>query len=191
MQAKYLNKATDLAKNLISTVVQKNDTVIDATVGNGNDTLFLCGLVGEKGKVIGFDIQEIAIKKTQQKLKDRKMIDRVLLVNSGHEMLKDYVENNVSAIMFNLGYLPGKNHRITTKYETTIKAIKQGIDLLKKNGVMTIAVYPGHPEGMKEKEKLLEYLSTVDQKQVNVLKMEFINQINNPPLLIAIEKKSF
>lgn len=189
MQAKYLNKATDLAKELIAKVVLKNDMVIDATVGNGNDTLFLCDLIGENGKVIGFDIQDIALRKTEKKLKDRNMLDRVQLINSGHENLKKHVETKVSAIMFNLGYLPGNNHDITTKHETTLEAIKQGIDLLKKNGVMTIAIYPGHSEGIREKEKVLEFLCTIDQKQANVLKMEFINQKNNPPLLIAIEKK--
>lgn len=189
MQAKYLNKATDLAKDLIAKVVSKSDTVIDATVGNGNDTLFLSELVGENGKVIGFDIQDTALRKTQQKLEEKNLLDRVELINSGHENLNIYVKDKVSAIMFNLGYLPGNNHNITTRYETTLEAIKQGIDLLKKNGVMTVVVYPGHNEGLEEKERLLEFLCTVDQKEVNVLKMEFINQINNPPLLIAIEKK--
>lgn len=189
MQAKYLNRATDLAKELIAKVVLKNDIVIDATVGNGNDTLFLCDLVGENGKVIGFDIQDVALKKTEQKLKNRNMFERVSLINTGHENLMKYVDTEVSAIMFNLGYLPCDNHDITTKHATTLEAIKQGIDLLKKNGVMTIAIYPGHNEGMREKEKVLEYLCTIDQKQANVLKMEFINQRNNPPLLIAIEKK--
>ena len=189
MQAKYLNKATDLAKNLITRVVSKNDIVIDATVGNGNDTLFLCELVGAEGKVFGFDIQDKALTKTKKKLAERDMLSRVELINTGHENLKEYVNTPVSAIMFNLGYLPGNDHKITTKSDTTLTAIKQGIDLLEKNGVMTIAIYPGHPEGFEEKERLLEFLTTIDQKEANVLKMEFINQRNNPPLLVAIEKK--
>lgn len=189
MQAKYLNKATDLAKNFISRVVSQDDTVIDATVGNGNDTLFLCELVGEGGRVIGFDIQDEAITKTKKKLMERNMLSRAKLINTGHENLKEYVNTSVSAIMFNLGYLPGNGHKITTKSHTTLTAIKQGLDLLDKKGLMTIAIYPGHPEGAKEKERLLEFLTTIDQKKANVLKMEFINQINNPPLLVAIEKK--
>ncbi len=189
MQAKYLNKATDLAKDLITRAVSHGDIVVDATVGNGNDTLLLCQLVGEKGKVIGFDIQDVALERTREKLSEKNVLDRVLLINSGHENLKDYIDSGVSAIMFNLGYLPGNNHNITTRYETTLKAIEQGIDILKKNGVMTIVVYPGHKEGLIEREKLLEFLSTISQGRVNVLKMEFINQVNNPPLVIAIEKK--
>lgn len=189
MQAKYLNKATDLAKELIAKVVVENDVVIDATVGNGNDTLFLCDLIGPNGKVIGFDIQDVALKKAEEKLRDRNMLDRVQLINTGHENLNKYVDTEISAIMFNLGYLPGNKHDITTKYETTLEAIKQGIELLKRNGVITIAIYPGHKEGMEEKNHVLEFLSTIDQKKANVLKMEFINQKNNPPLLLAIEKK--
>ncbi|WP_432409507.1 class I SAM-dependent methyltransferase [Wukongibacter sp. M2B1] len=189
MQAKYLNRATDLAKNLIREVVSEKDIVVDATVGNGNDTLFLCDLVGAEGRVIGFDVQKLALEKTEKRLGERNLLDRVKLINSGHENMKNYIECEVSAIMFNLGYLPGNDHSITTKYETTLKAIMEGIDILKKNGVMTVAIYPGHREGMKEKENLLDFLCTVDQRKVNVLKMEFINQVNNPPLLIAIEKK--
>ena len=115
MQAKYLNKATDLAKGLITKAVSYGDIVVDATVGNGNDTLFLCQLVGEKGKVIGFDIQDVALERTREKLSENNMLDRVILINSGHENLKDYIDSGVSAIMFNLGYLPGNNHNITTR----------------------------------------------------------------------------
>lgn len=189
MQERYLNKATDLAKDIVARVVCEEDIVVDATVGNGNDTLFLCDLVGAEGKVIGFDIQDAAIMKTRKKLDERKMLSRVNLINSGHENIKDYVNSKVSAIMFNLGYLPGSDHNITTKYETTLKAIKEGIDLLKKNGVMTIVVYPGHSQGLEEKERILEFLCDIDQQEANILKMEFINQVNNPPLLIVIEKK--
>lgn len=189
MQAKFLNRATDLAKDIIKKVVKKDDIVIDATVGNGNDTLFLCDLVGERGKVYGFDIQELAIKRTEERLKKNGLADRALLINDGHENLSKYVNQKVTAIMFNLGYLPRADHKITTKYETTLEAVKQGIDLLATNGVMTIVIYPGHKEGMEEKEKLLEILSNFSQNVVNVLKMEFINQKNNPPLLVAIERK--
>lgn len=190
MQAKYLKKATELAKDIIKKVVQKGDIVVDATVGNGNDTIFLCELVGKSGKVYGFDIQDEAIKSTKEKLESKNMLERTVLIKKGHENMKNFVMDEVTAIMFNLGYLPRFSHNITTKYETTIEAIKQGINILKVNGVMTIVVYPGHKEGFEEKIKLLEFLGEIDQKDLNVLKMEFINQINNPPFVLALEKKS-
>lgn len=189
MQAIHLNKATEIAKDIIRKVVKEKDIVIDATVGNGNDTLFLCDLVGEKGKVIGFDVQEVALERTKEKLEEKGLINRTTLIKDGHENLSKYIDGKVSAIMFNLGYLPKADHNITTKYKTTLEAIKKGIELLNTNGIITIVVYPGHEEGKIEKEKIIEYLAKTDQNLVNVLKLEFINQINNPPFLIALEKK--
>ncbi|WIF94725.1 tRNA (mnm(5)s(2)U34)-methyltransferase [Caminicella sporogenes] len=190
MQAIYLNKATQLAKDIIKKVVKSGDVVVDATIGNGNDTVFLCNLVGDSGKVYGFDIQKKAVMTTIKKLEMENVIDRAVIIEGGHENIDKYVKEEVSAIMFNLGYLPKADHNITTKYNTTIEAIKKGIKVLKLNGVMTIVVYPGHKEGFEEKIKLLEFLEKIDQKYINVLKLEFINQINNPPFVLALEKKS-
>ncbi|RKD27698.1 Putative rRNA methylase [Caminicella sporogenes DSM 14501] len=190
MQAIYLNKATQLAKDIIKKVVKSGDVVVDATIGNGNDTVFLCNLVGDSGKVYGFDIQKKAVMTTIKKLEMENVIDRAVIIEDGHENIDKYVKEEVSAIMFNLGYLPKADHNITTKYNTTIEAIKKGIKVLKLNGVMTIVVYPGHKEGFEEKIKLLEFLEKIDQKYINVLKLEFINQINNPPFVLALEKKS-
>ena len=189
MQAKIINKATDLAKDIMEKAIKEGDTVIDATVGNGHDTIFLCKLVGEYGKVYGFDIQKEAIEKTKSKLIEHGINNMVDLIQDGHENMRKYIDEQISGIMFNLGYLPGKNHQITTKYDTTIKAIDEGFKLLKPNGIITIVVYPGHEEGYKEKQELLNYFTKVDQKKMNVLKMEFINQINKPPFLMVIEKK--
>jgi len=190
MQIKHISNATELAKDIIRKVVQSGDCVVDATIGNGNDTIFLCQLVGENGKVYGFDIQKEAIEATEIKLIKQGYINRTILIQSGHENMNRFIEEQqISAIMFNLGYMPRFNHNITTKHDTTIRAIEESIKVLKKNGIITIAVYPGHDEGMKEKIELLNYLSKVDQKFLDVLKMEFINQINNPPLLIVVQKK--
>lgn len=48
--------------------VQEGDFCIDATMGNGNDTLLLSQLCGESGKVLAFDIQEQALTATQKRL---------------------------------------------------------------------------------------------------------------------------
>ncbi len=189
MQSKYLNRATDLAKDFIRKTLHEGDVAIDATVGNGNDTIFLCKQVGESGRIYGFDIQEMAINSTIKKLEKYNFHKRTVLVRDGHENLTKYVKEKVSAIMFNLGYLPGGNHEITTNYSSTILGVKAGIELLKPNGIITIVIYPGHAEGYREKEEVLNFLSEANQDVIDVLKLEFINQVNNPPILLAIEKK--
>ncbi|KXG76843.1 hypothetical protein AN619_08350 [Thermotalea metallivorans] len=189
MGAKYLTKATNLAKHIISAVVQEGDTVIDATMGNGNDTLYLRKMVGNTGKVIAFDIQEKAIENTKKLLQSFHMADAVELIHDGHENMDLYVFQEVSAVMFNLGYLPKGDHHIVTKPDTTIIAIEKALSLLKRNGIITIAVYHGHEEGMIEKDQVLAYATTLDQNQFHVLRLDFINQKNNPPFLLVIEKK--
>ncbi len=89
--------------------------------------------------------------------------------------------------MFNLGYLPKGNHEIITQAETTIKAIEKLIKLLKPEGIIVITVYHGHNSA--ERDELLKHLSKYNQKEIHVLKYEFINQKNDAPFIIAIEKR--
>ena len=100
-----------------------------------------------------------------------------------------YVNKKVSCVMFNLGYLPRAKHKIITKPETTIEAIKKSLALLKPHGVVSIAIYTGHEGGMEEFDEVFKYVKELDQSEYNVLNCNFVNQINNPPRLILIEKK--
>jgi len=185
-----LSQGVEYSHLILEKYLEKNDIVIDATVGNGNDTLFLAELVGENGKVYGFDIQQKAIKNTEKKLIENNMASRVDLFQNGHENLKEYVKNNnISAILFNLGYLPGSDKKIITKPKTTIPAIKDGLDLLIKGGIVVLVIYPGHEGGKKEKEKILEYASDLDRKKFNVLHYYYLNQQNKPPEVIVIRKR--
>ncbi len=180
----------DFTKTLITSCTKADDYVIDATVGNGNDTLFLAKLV-KNGHVYGFDIQEKAIENTKALLKEHDC-SNVTLYNIGHENMADVIpkeiHEKIACGIFNLGYLPRGNKALTTKTETTLEAVKQLLNILKVNGLAIIVIYPGHDEGMKEKKALLEYVKTLNQKQYQVLLYEFINQINDAPFLIAIEK---
>lgn len=168
--------------------VKPGDHVIDATCGNGGDTLFLAGLAGEEGKVYSFDIQQEALDRTSDKLKKEGMYDRVELIHDSHERMDDYVKEKVRCVMFNLGYLPGGDHSIGTKGESTIAAVKRAMELLVVNGIITIVVYYGGDSGFDEKEEVLEFIKTIDCRQFTVSKTEFVNQINCPPILICIEK---
>lgn len=186
-----LPRVLEYGKILIEDKVKPGDIVIDATCGNGNDTLFLSKLVGEKGNVFAFDIQEEAINNTKHKL-DIEKLNNVTLYQTGHENIITTIPTkyfgNISGAMFNLGYLPGGDKTITTTGKTTIKAICDLLNIMKVNGIIVLIIYHGHEEGKKEKHELLSYLQTIDQKYAQVLQYSFINQRNNAPFLIAIEK---
>lgn len=173
-------------KQIIKQHLNQNDLVIDATIGNGNDTLFLASIV-KKGFVFGFDIQTKAINNTKTLLNNNNL-NNYKLYKIGHEKmlntLNDYI-NKISLIIFNLGYLPKGNKKITTTYKTTIIAIKNSLELLNNKGIILIVVYPGHSKGQKESEAIQEYLTTLNNYQITY----YHNTINkNAPYLIKIKR---
>lgn len=186
---KYLTKITDINKLYIENAISEGDVVVDATMGNGYDTKYLAEKVGDVGFVYSFDIQEAAIKSTRKKLEKSNLINRVNLILDGHENMDKYVKEEVSCVLFNLGYLPRADHNVITKPNTTIKAIEHSLKLLKPHGIISIAIYTGHEGGMEEKNSVYDFVKNLDQNEFNVLESGFINQINNPPQLILIEKK--
>lgn len=186
---KYLTKITDINKLYIENSINEGDVVVDATMGNGYDTKYLAEKVGDTGFVYSFDIQEAAIKSTRKKLEKSNLINRVNLILDGHENMDKYVKEEVSCVLFNLGYLPRADHNVITKPNTTIKAIEHSLKLLKPHGIISIAIYTGHEGGMEEKNSVYDFVKKLDQNEFNVLESGFINQINNPPQLILIEKK--
>lgn len=188
MRFTLFKNAVEINKHLVKKMVKEGDITVDATVGNGNDTILLAELVGDTGKVYGFDIQCEAITNTENILKKRKLDMRVKLINDGHEHMDKYIESNVDFVVFNLGYLPGSDHKIITKPDTTIKALNLSLSLLKKGGKINITSYYGHPGGLEEKTAIEKFLLSLDQKMYNVIKFSFVNQVNNPPILYCIEK---
>jgi ubiquinone/menaquinone biosynthesis C-methylase UbiE len=136
----------------------EGDIAIDATVGNGFDTCFLSRLIGETGQLIGFDVQQSALEATRQRVESTGLTN-VKLLQQGHETLNQQVaENSVSAVMFNLGYLPRHDHKIITQPDTSTQAIKAAIKALKPDGVMTVLTYRGHVGGQEEFEAVLSLL---------------------------------
>ncbi|MFD1706778.1 class I SAM-dependent methyltransferase [Siminovitchia sediminis] len=181
------------ARSLMQRVVRPGGNAIDGTVGNGNDTLFLAKLVGKNGRVFGFDIQQQAIQNTTSLLEENGVADRVTLFQRGHETLTESLpqetHGKISGAMFNLGYLPGGDKTVVTQPETTIAAITQLLSVLEKGGVLCLVIYPGHEEGALERDHVLAFAKDLDQSKVHVLQYGFINQKNNPPFLLAFEKK--
>ena len=169
--------------------VQLGDICIDATMGNGNDTVLLSRLVGEAGRVVAFDIQLMALDNTSEKLKKEGCPENYELVLDSHEVMGAYVkENTVSCITFNLGYLPGGDHAKATKGESSIRAIETGLGLLKKKGLMTVCIYSGGDSGFEEKDAVLAYLRALDSKKYLVIVSEYANRPNNPPIPVLVIK---
>lgn len=188
-----LERVLQFAKTLMEKSVSDGDIVVDATLGNGHDTLFLANLVGKSGKVYGFDIQEQAIKNSKSLILEHELEECVQLFHKGHEHLLELIPRNhhghVKAAIFNLGYLPGSDKSIVTVPETTIAAIDQLLEILSPEGIIVLVIYHGHQEGAAERDELMKFVQTIDQKQARVLLYQFLNQKNHPPFIVAIEKK--
>ena len=178
----------DLQKHFILTHLKEGDIAVDFTMGNGHDTEFLSKTVGENGHVYAFDVQKQAIESTSAHLKNSGCPDNYTLILDSHHNVKKYVDVPIKAGMFNLGYLPGGNKKITTMRETTMPAIEAAISLLDRDGILLIAVYPGHAEGDAEGKMIAEYLSTLVRFQYCATR---INILNSPtsPYFYVIEAK--
>lgn len=181
----------NFSHELLADTVQKGDLVLDGTAGNGHDTLFLAGLIGPNGKVLSFDIQAEALDRTRSLLKENKSLQQVDLIHDNHAHLDRYLSQNdqIKAAIFNLGYLPKGDKTIITQAESTLKAIKLILDRLSTGGLLILVVYRGHPGGQEESEAVWNFSKELDQRKFKVLHYEFINQVNLPPYLIAIEKR--
>lgn len=151
-----------LAHQAVAAVLQPGDIAIDATVGNGHDTLFLAQQVGVSGKVYGFDIQEAALDSAYQRLQAAGETAQVALYHAGHEamavLLPQTLTGRVKAVMFNLGYLPGGDKQRTTGASTTLAALQASLSLLAPGGVISLLAYTGHPGGRDETEQLKAWL---------------------------------
>ena len=172
----------DYSHHLLKQNITKNDIVLDLTVGNGNDTLFLVRIAGF---VYGFDIQNNAIVQTKQRLTG---YNNFKLINDSHEYFNCYIKEKFKAAIFNLGYLPGGDKSITTTAATTLVTVKKVLSNLLIDGICVLVVYPGHNQGQCESMVLLNYLTKLDQSKYRVLKYEYINQINYPPYLLGVRR---
>lgn len=116
-------KILDFSHQLLKDCIKEGETVVDATCGNGNDTLFLSKLVGKTGQVYAFDIQEQAITQTKQLLEENKQVNVTLILDSHANMekyLPETIKGKLGGAIFNLGYLPHSDKTIITKGNTTI-----------------------------------------------------------------------
>ena len=177
------------AKEIIENAVFPGACAIDATMGNGHDTAWLCELVGERGKVYAFDVQQEAVDRTAVRLEQAGFRQRAELFCLGHEHMAEAIHQQADAIVFNLGWLPGAEHGVTTQTSTTLLAVEAALSLLKEEAVMTICIYPGHEEGTRELHALLDWAAKLDDRRYDAMIKCYVNQPNDPPRMLAIRKK--
>ena len=177
----------------IRSVVVPGDVVVDATAGNGHDTVFLAELVGVRGRVFAVDAEPEATARTERRAEGGGFGDRVRVIEGRHEDLKSHVpgehHGQIKAVMFNLGYLPGKMPRVPTRPDTTVEAVKASLALICEGGVVTVVLYGGHPGGQLETALLEAWSARLPPEVYTVLSYHFLNQRNDPPRCLVIEKR--
>jgi predicted methyltransferase len=187
-----LDSVLHFAKRCCACALTEGELAVDATTGNGHDTVFLAQTVGAKGHVYGFDVQEKAIMRTRDRLSAAAVASRATLIQAGHETMDHHLpaeaEGHVGAIMFNLGYLPGSDKTRITRAATTVKALHSAASYLKPDGVITVVQYMGHEGGRDEAHAVDAWAEALDQAQYQALRYQFVNQQNDPPRLLVVSR---
>ena len=168
--------------------LRDGDYAVDATCGNGNDTLLLARLVGISGHVWGFDIQQQAVDETARRLTKEDLGSRVTLLKCGHEELALHVSGPVQVVLFNLGYLPGGDRSVITRPETTVVALQHSLQLLAPGGVVLVTVYPGHSGGTEEQSGVDNWAALLDPRCFHCWRMGQTNVKSGAPYLLFVQK---
>ena len=170
-----------LHKHFIMEHLREGDVAVDFTMGNGNDTLFLSKAVGESGRVFAFDIQEDALASTREHLIANGAPENYTLICASHHRVKEFVNEPIKAGMFNLGYLPRSGRKaVTTMRQTTMPAVEAALELLAPDGVLIVAIYPGHEEGALEGEMLREYFAGLSKYRICPSEFKILNSPTSP-----------
>lgn len=189
----FVSHTITFVKAIVELALSPGDTAIDATVGNGIDTVFLSKAVGPSGRVFGFDIQERALNKTRKRLADRKAPDNTTLFLAGHERMTEMIPRNVhgqvAAAMFNLGYLPGGDETVITRAATTCAAIDAALPLLRQGGLISLTMYTGHPGGREEANAVATHCAAIPKETARVVRCTMHNHPEAQVELLLVERQ--
>ena len=177
--------------------LRAGDVVVDATAGNGHDTVFLAEKVMPGGRVFAFDVQEEAIAQTRERLSGLGLgssgTNEIALHHAGHErmaeLLPGEMRGRLRAAMFNLGYLPGGDKTRITRVETTLVALQQALEWLASDGVLTVVVYPGHEGGRAEADAVEQWMAGLASDQFEAQRVGFVNFKPTTPFCLAVRKR--
>lgn len=188
-----IKKTTELAAHIVSGYISADSILVDATCGNGHDTLMLAA--SPHSKLYAFDIQQAAADATRRRLisegyESELVNNTISIICDSHVSMNKYIAEKADVIMFNLGYLPGGDKTFVTCCADTIDAVKSALSLLADDGILCITMYSGHSEGEKEKAALLQLAENLDPRTYHAAYINFINQKNTPPEILLITRKS-
>lgn len=188
--AQHLSGILPFAHQLLQRTLHQGAVALDATAGNGHDTVHLAQCVGAQGTVYAFDIQEAAIHATRMRLQQHNLLARTHLIHASHADIAQYVPPTaqIQAAVFNLGYLPGSDKTITTQAASTLVALQHTMQLLERGGVLVVVVYRGHAEGADEYTAIQQWAAQLPHTQAVVAQYNLLNQKSKPPVVLAIEK---
>lgn len=178
------------AHRLWNSIIRAGDTVIDATCGNGHDSLVLAKktLTNASGNLYCIDIQQNAIISTQKKLQLNGFNDGVHYICGTHDKFPSSITpQSVSCIAYNLGYLPGSDKTFTTKPHSTLSSIESATKLIKLGGLISVMAYIGHKGGPEETNAVITYMEQLasDSWLLNMYSLE--NKPSAPLLLTAVK----
>ncbi len=160
--------ATNAVKAKVLESLSPGEIAIDATAGNGHDTQWLAEAVGASGHVFAFDIQEEALTATRQRLQKHGLFPHTTLIQTGHESLLETIpaehQGHITAIVFNLGFLPGGNAELITQADTTSRALRASLQLLKPGGILSVTLYPTHPGAQEEVELVRSWFQNLSEQ---------------------------
>ncbi|CAL5321303.1 unnamed protein product [Camellia sinensis] len=191
-------KATQVAHSVWRHVVQKGDTVIDATCGNGYDTLAMVKMVADKthcGHVYAMDVQKVALENASSLLDESLTSYEVQkglveLFAICHSKMEEVVPKGVPVrlVVFNLGYLPGGDKALITRSETTLQALEAAKRMLASGGLISIVVYVGHPGGREEYEAVQAFASGLPVENWICCKLQMLNRPLAPILVLVLKR---
>lgn len=184
-----LGSARRWARALQEAAATPGARCVDATMGNGGDTEALCRLVGPEGHVWAFDVQEAALAQTRARLMRSGLHDRATLLLCGHERMAEQIPGEITLAVFNLGWLPGAPDKaLTTRADTTLRALDAAMALLTVGGLITVCAYPGHDEGGRELNAVLGWASKQPPRLAQTMVQRYLNQGDGAPVLIALTR---
>ena len=169
-------------------IILKGDHCLDATAGNGFDSLFLAQKVGPHGTIHAIDIQSQALLATRSLLENHELSERVTTHLACHSQINSFLPHEkkglLKACLFNLGYLPAGNKAITTLSASTLSALCSSYDWLQNGGVISILCYRGHAGGKEEEEEVSALIKSRAWKEERIEG----NESSASPILHWVEK---